>query len=190
MLLTPVVGLAVAGLAIAFAAGTGKASSEVLFSGQSALGPLITNSASYTVGALLLLIACKGLAYGVSLSSFRGGPTFPALFIGAAGGIALSHLPGLPLIDGVAMGIGAIAVVMLRLPLTSVLLATLLLASDGLAVMPLVIVAVVVAYVASARLTPTPATAAPTGKTSAPTGDLPSHDGSSATAQPARIQEN
>ena len=85
LLLTPVVGLAIAGLAIAFAAGTGKASSEVLFSGQSALGPLISNSASYTVGALLLLIACKSLAYGVSLSSFRGGPTFPALFVGAAG---------------------------------------------------------------------------------------------------------
>jgi hypothetical protein len=44
---------------------------------------------------------------------------------------------------------------MLRLPLTSVLLATLLLASDGLAVMPLVIVAVVVAHVLCARLTPT-----------------------------------
>jgi hypothetical protein len=168
VLLTPVIGLAIAGLAIAYAAGTGKGSSEVLFSGQSALGPLISNSASYTVGALLLLLACKSLAYGVSLSSFRGGPTFPALFVGAAGGIALSHLPGLPLIDGVAMGVGAMSVVMLRLPLTSVLLASLLLASDGVAVMPLVIVAVVVAYVASARFTPTPATAAPAGKTSAP----------------------
>jgi H+/Cl- antiporter ClcA len=50
------------------------------------------------------------------------------------------------------MGIGAMCAVMLRLPLTSVLLATLLLFSDGLAVMPLVIVAVVVAYVVSARL--------------------------------------
>jgi len=159
LLLTPVVGLAVAGLAIAFAAATGKGSSEVLFSGQSALGPLIAHSASYTVGALVLLLVCKGIAYGISLSSFRGGPTFPALFLGAAGGIALSHLPGLPLVDGVAMGIGAMSVVMLRLPLTSVLLATLLLASDGLAVMPLVIVAVVVAYVASARLTPAPAPA-------------------------------
>jgi H+/Cl- antiporter ClcA len=156
LLVTPVVGLAVAGLAIAFAAATGKGSSEVLFSGQSALGPLITHSASYTVGALLLLLVCKGLAYGVSLSGFRGGPTFPALFLGAAGGVALSHLPGLPLVDGVAMGIGAMSVVMLRLPLTSVLLATLLLASDGLAIMPLVIVAVVVAYVVSARLAPSP----------------------------------
>jgi H+/Cl- antiporter ClcA len=101
-----------------------------------------------------LLLVCKSLAYGVSLSSFRGGPVFPALFIGAAGGMALSHLPGLPLVAGVAMGIGAMAAVMLNLPLTSVLLATLLLASDGLAVMPLVIVAVVVAYVASARIAP------------------------------------
>jgi H+/Cl- antiporter ClcA len=111
------------------------------------------------VGALLLLLVCKGLAYGASLSGFRGGPTFPAMFLGAAGGVALSHLPGLPLVDGVAMGIGAMTVVMLRLPLTSVLLATLLLASDGLAVMPLAIVAVVVAYVVSARLTPAPAPA-------------------------------
>ena len=82
ILLTPVIGLAVAGLAIAYAAGTGKPSSEVLFSGQSDLGPLIAHSASYTVGALLLLLACKSLAYGVSLSSFRGGPTFPALSSG------------------------------------------------------------------------------------------------------------
>ena len=54
------------------------------------------------------------------------------------------------------MGIGAMCVVRLNLPMTSVLLATLLLASDGLAVMPLVIVAVAVAYVASARLSPAP----------------------------------
>jgi hypothetical protein len=149
-------------------AATGKGSSEVLFSGQSALGPFITHTASYSVGALLLLLACKGIAYGVSLSSFRGGPTFPAMFLGAAGGVALSHLPGLPLVDGVAMGIGAMTAVMLRLPLTAVLLATLLLASDGLAVMPVVIVTVVVAYVASARLTPGPSPAAAPGSAAAP----------------------
>jgi chloride channel protein, CIC family len=159
LLLTPVVGLLVAGLAIAYHEGTGKSSSDVLFSGQSALGPLVTNAASYSVGALLLLLVCKGLAYGASLSSFRGGPVFPSLFLGAAGGLALSHLPGLPLVPGVAMGIGAMSAVMLRLPLTSVLLATLLLFSDGLAVTPLVIVAVVVAYVVSARLAPDPSPA-------------------------------
>ena len=186
LLITPLVGLAIAGLAIAFAAATGKGSEEVLFSGQSQLGPFISHSASYTVGALLLLLACKGLAYGLSLSSFRGGPTFPALFLGGVGGVALSHLPGLPLVAGVAMGIGAMSVVMLRLPLTSVLLASLLLASDGLAVMPLVIVAVVVAYVLSARLAPKPAAAGdpgpaapghpeprPAGRTAAPGGQVP-----------------
>jgi H+/Cl- antiporter ClcA len=160
VLLTPLAGLAVAGLAIAFEGGTGKGSSEVLFSGQSALGPFVSQATSYSVGALLLLLVCKGLAYGVSLSSFRGGPTFPAMFVGAVGGAALSHLPGLPLVAGVAMGIGAMSVAILRLPLTSVLLATLLLGSDGLAVSPVVIVAVVVAYVVAVRLTP-PAEAAP-----------------------------
>jgi hypothetical protein len=175
LLVTPAAGLAVAGLAIAFAAGTGKGSSEVLFSGQSALGPFISNSASYTVGALLLLLVCKGIAYGVSLSGFRGGPTFPAMFLGAVGGVALSHLPGLPLVYGVAMGIGAMTVVMLRLPLTSVLLATVLLSSDGLKVMPLAIVAVVVAYVASARLAPSPQAETPPAdrETPAPVGSAP-----------------
>ena len=157
MLASPLFGLAIAGLAIAYAAGTGKGSSEVLFSGQDALGPLIEHASGYTVGALLLLLVCKGLAYGGSLSSFRGGPVFPSMFLGAVGGIALSHLPGLPLVAGAAMGIGAMCAVMLRLPFTSVLLATLLLSSDGLQVMPLAIVAVVVAYVASARLAPAPA---------------------------------
>ncbi len=154
MTLLPLAGLVVAGLAIAYAAGSGKASSQVLFSGQEALGPLITRSASYSGLALLLLIACKGLAYSVSMSSFRGGPVFPSMFIGAAIGLAASQLPGLPAIPGAAMGIGAMATVMLGLPLTSVLLATLLLASAGLVVMPLVIVAVVTAYLVAARVLP------------------------------------
>jgi H+/Cl- antiporter ClcA len=90
----------------------------------------------------------------VSLSSFRGGPIFPAMFVGAAGAMALSHLPGLPLVPALGMGIGAMSATMLRLPMTSVLLPALLLAPDALAVTPLVIVAVVVAYVASERLAP------------------------------------
>jgi H+/Cl- antiporter ClcA len=155
LILTPLAGLIVAALAIGYAKGTGNPSSQVLFSGQAALQPLVQHAASYTTGALLLLLLCKGLAYSVSLAAFRGGPTFPALFLGAAGGIALSHLAGLPMVAGVAMGIGAMSAVMLTLPLTSVLLATLLLGSDGLAVMPVVIVAVVVAYVTAARIAPT-----------------------------------
>jgi H+/Cl- antiporter ClcA len=171
VLLTPVVGLAIAGLAIAFAQGSGRSSSGVLFSGENAIVPLIQNAAGWTVGALVLVIVCKGLAYSASLSSFRSGPVFPGMFIGAAGGIALSHVPGLPMIAGVAMGIGAMTVAMLGLPLVAVLLPSLFLQADGLALMPLVIVAVVVSYVVSARLAPAPV----------PPGSEPADEGS---AQP------
>ena len=161
LLLMPVLGVVIAGLAIGFAQATDHGTSAVLFSGQEALGSLIGGAAGWSVGALLLVMLCKGLAYALSLSSFRGGPVFPAMFIGAAGGVAASRLPGMELVPGVAMGIGAMCTVMLSLPLTSTLLATLLLAADGLAVMPLVIVAVVVAYVTTAHLTPAPAPAEP-----------------------------
>ena len=131
-----------------------ESASQVLFSGQNALPGLIEQAGTWTVGALVLLVVCKSLAYGVSLSAFRGGPTFPGMFIGAVGGIALSHLPGLPMIAGVAMGIGAMTVAMLGLPLTSVLIVAVLLPADAIALTPLVIVAVVVSYVTSARLGP------------------------------------
>jgi hypothetical protein len=156
LLLLPLAGLVIGGLAVLYTEATGQSSTDVLFSGQSALPQLIQHASNYTIGALLLVVACKGLAYGVSLGNFRGGPVFPAMYIGAAGGVAMSHLPGLPVVAGVAMGIGAMSAVMLTLPLTSVLLASLLMASDAIPVMPLVIVAVVVAYVAAARLIPPP----------------------------------
>jgi hypothetical protein len=156
----PVLGLLIGGLAVAFDQATDKPATEVLFSGQSALGPLIDNASTWSVGALLALLAAKSLAYALSLSSFRGGPVFPAMFLGAAGGVAASHLPGLPLIPAVAMGIGAMCTTMLTLPLTATLLATLLLGTDGTNVMPVVIVAVAVSHVVTARLTPLPAVAA------------------------------
>jgi H+/Cl- antiporter ClcA len=115
---------------------------------------VVGNAAGWSVGALLLLMLCKALAYGISLSSFRGGPVFPAMFIGAVGGVAAAELPGMELVPAVGMGIGAMCAVMLTLPLTSVLLATLLMGTDGLAALPVVIVAVVVAYVVTAHLTP------------------------------------
>ena len=157
LLMAVLASLVVALLVIGFAEATGKPASDVLFSGQTTIGPLVAQAGGYSAGALALLIACKGLAYAVSLSSLRGGPIFPALFIGAAGGMALSYLPGLSLVPGIAMGMGAMIVVMLGLPLTAVLIASLLLGSDAAAAMPLVIVAVAVAYVAAARLAPRPA---------------------------------
>jgi chloride channel protein, CIC family len=155
---TIVVALIIAGLAIGYAYATGHDSSDILFSGQDQLPGVIQNGAAYSIGALLLLMVCKGLAYAGSLVAFRGGPTFPAMFIGAVGGIAMSHLPGLSYVPAVAIGIGAMTVSMLRLPLTAVLLTSLFLGHDGIEVMPLVIVAVVVAHVVTIRFTPVPTT--------------------------------
>ncbi|MFJ1702569.1 chloride channel protein [Kitasatospora sp. NPDC088346] len=160
---TVLAGIAVGLFALAYAELSGKSASEILYSGQNALSPLLDDRAQYTAGGLVLLVLCKSLAYSVSLSCFRGGPVFPSMFVGAAGGLALSHLPGLPTAAAFAMGIGAMCVALLELPMTAVLLATLLLGADGLTVMPLVIVAVVVSYVVSLRLAPRP-TAAPAAR--------------------------
>ena len=159
VLLTPIAGLAVAGLAIGFAEATGKSYAGVLFLGQNELGPLVGQAATWSVAALVLVVLFKGLAYAICLSSFRGGPIFPALFIGAAGGIAIGHLPGLPEVAGIATGIAAMSTVMLRLPLTSVLLATVLVLSSGEGTIPLIIVAATVAYVGTAHFAPVPANA-------------------------------
>jgi hypothetical protein len=77
------------------------------------------------------------------------------MFIGAVLGIALEGLPGMSLAPAIGMGIGAMCAAMLRLPMTSTLLAVLLLGADGLSVTPEVVVAVAVAFVLTVML-PTP----------------------------------
>jgi H+/Cl- antiporter ClcA len=147
MLLLPLVGLIIAGLAAAFSAITGKGIDEVLFSGQDQLPGLVAAAGSYSAGALALVLVCKGIAYGLSLGSFRGGPTFPILFLGAAAGILASRLPGFPLSAAVAVGMAAGMVAVLKLPLTAVVTATVLTEKAGAGVEPLIIVGVVVSYI-------------------------------------------
>jgi H+/Cl- antiporter ClcA len=150
--LIPLAGLAVAALAILFEQTTDHGANQVLFSGQDALPGLVTGAGTWSVGALLMVILCKGLAWGVSLGGFRGGPTFPAIYLGAAGGIAASHLPGFSLTAGIAVGIGVMVVAVLKLPLSAIIIATALTASSGLAVGPLIILGVVAAYLATLAL--------------------------------------
>jgi H+/Cl- antiporter ClcA len=161
--LLPLAGLAVGGLAIAFSQLEDKPVNEVLFSGESALPSFVSGAGSWTVAALLLLLLFKGLAWGISLASFRGGPIFPALFIGAAAGLAASHLAGFAETAALAVGMGAAVVAILQLPLSAVILAVLLTGQSGYGATPLIIVGVVVAYVTtralSAREEPSPAPA-------------------------------
>jgi H+/Cl- antiporter ClcA len=148
----PLIGLVVAALAVGFDLVTDKGTQEVLFSGQEALPGLVGRAGAWSVGALVLLFLCKGVAWGLCLGSFRGGPTFPAIFLGAAGGIAASHLPGMALTPAIAVGIGAMTVAFLRLPLSAIVIATALTLSGGGASIPLVIVGVVVAYLVTLAL--------------------------------------
>jgi H+/Cl- antiporter ClcA len=151
-LVLPAVGVVVALLAIAFHEASGRAIEEVLFSGQDQLPGLVTSAGTWSISALLLLLAFKGLAWGVSLGSFRGGPTFPALFLGAAAGVLASHLPGFDLTGAVAVGMGAGAVSVLKLPLSCVVLASVLVSQSGAGSEPLIIVGVVVAYLVTIGL--------------------------------------
>lgn len=90
--------------------------------------------------------------------------------MGAVGGLMAAHLPGFSETPAVAAMIGAMAVSILRLPLSSVILALLLTSSAGIATAPIIIVAVVVAYITiqslSAMRPPQPAGAS--GSAAAP----------------------
>jgi H+/Cl- antiporter ClcA len=152
VLVLPAIGLIVAGLAIAFSQATGKSVNEVLFSGESSLPGLITQAGGWSLSAVGLLIVFKGLAYGLSLGSFRGGPTFPAIFLGATGGLLASHLPGFAVTPAVAVGMGAATAAVLRLPVSAIVLATILTIQAGTGDEPLIIVGVVVAYVVTLML--------------------------------------
>ncbi|WP_197025949.1 chloride channel protein [Nocardioides sp. URHA0020] len=160
VLVTACLGLAIGLTAMAYQLVSGHSFTQVLFSGQDNLPAVVAHAADYSVGTLLLLAACKTLAYGLSLSAFRGGPVFPAIFIGAVLGIAVSGVPGMATAPAMGIGIGAMCTAMLRLPLTSTLLATLLLGADGLSTTPEVVVAVAVAYVVTMIL-PVPAAIRP-----------------------------
>jgi H+/Cl- antiporter ClcA len=147
VLVTAALGLVIGLIAMAYQLISGRSFKDVLFSGQNAMPNLIGHAAEYSVGLLILIIVCKGLAYALSLSAFRGGPVFPSIFIGAAIGIAMSALPGASLAAATASGIGAMCAAMLRLPLTATLLAVLLLGPDAATVTPQAVVAVATAFI-------------------------------------------
>ena len=168
LVVLPAIGLIIGGLAIAFTQITGKSVDEVLFSGQDQLPGLIGHAGTWSLAALAWLIVFKGLAYMLSLGCFRGGPTFPALFLGAAAGIMCSHLPGFPLSAAVPVGMGVAIVAVLRLPLSAVVLATLLTSHAGPKTEPLIILGVVVSLVVTLVMTRPPAPASAATSQSAP----------------------
>jgi H+/Cl- antiporter ClcA len=124
----------------------------VLFSGSGALVPLVDQAATLSLGTMALLLLLKGIAWSISMGSFRGGPVFPAIFMGTVGGLLASHLPGLPDGAGVAAVMGASIAAILRLPLSSVVIAAGLTAPTGPASLTLVVISVVIAHIVANKI--------------------------------------
>jgi H+/Cl- antiporter ClcA len=116
------------------------------------LPALVSSPRSWSISALLLLLAFKGAAYGLSLGSFKGGPTFPAVFLGATIGVLVGPLPGLGTTAGIAIGMTAATTAVLRLPVTSIVLVVLLLGPEGASQLPVILLAAAVSMVTAVVL--------------------------------------
>ncbi|GEL95338.1 chloride channel protein [Cellulomonas composti] len=142
-------GLAVGGLALG-ARALGADSQDVLFSGQASVGGLVTQTSAWTV---LVLLVAKALAYTISLGAgFRGGPIFPAIFLGAA--LATFAVIAFDVSPTVAVAIGAAAgmTAMTRMVVAPVLFAGLLVGRDGVTSITVAVLGTVTAWLTSAAL--------------------------------------
>ncbi|WP_232792397.1 chloride channel protein [Actinacidiphila yeochonensis] len=152
--------LATAGCAALYTAATGRTPADVVLSGQSALGELAGDPHAWSVGALFAVLAFKGIGYTLCLGSLRGGPIFPAVFLGGAAGVLMAPLPGFGLVPAMAAGMGAAVVAALRLPISGTVLVVLLLGHSGS--IPVIVLAAVTAFM-TAELLPLPRHPVPSG---------------------------
>jgi H+/Cl- antiporter ClcA len=122
----------------------GADSQDVLFSGQASVGDLATSGSTKII---LILLIGKAVAYAVSLGcGFRGGPVFPAIFLGI-GIAAFAHAwfdisPTLAIAAGSAAGMAAGT----RLLITSALFAALLVGKAGQDAVPAAVLAAAAAW--------------------------------------------
>jgi H+/Cl- antiporter ClcA len=143
-------GAAAVGALAVLADALGANSQDVLFSGQASVPTLATEDSTRIV---LILLVAKALAYGVSLGcGFRGGPVFPAIFLGI--GLAMlaviwfDQSPTWAIAAGAAAGTAAVT----RMLLTSMVLATLLVGQAGLDAVPSAVLAASAAWLAVTAL--------------------------------------
>ncbi|MFF3564223.1 chloride channel protein [Streptomyces sp. NPDC002574] len=134
----------------AYALATGRSPAEAALSGQSTLPQLASDPHTWPVTALVAVLVFKSLAYALSLGSLRGGPIFPALFLGGACGVLAAPLPGFGLVPAMAAGMAASCAAAMRLPVSTVLLVVLLLGNAE--TVPVVVLAAVVAFVTTELL--------------------------------------
>ncbi|HEX6027016.1 MAG TPA: chloride channel protein [Solirubrobacter sp.] len=121
---------------------------ETLFSGQSAVPELVAEG---SVSIVLLVLATKAIAYAICLGcGFRGGPVFPAIFLGV--GVATLPVIWFDMSPTVAVAIGTAAGMAAgtRLLFASVLFAGLLVGTSGLDAIPAAVLAGAAAWLTMA----------------------------------------
>jgi H+/Cl- antiporter ClcA len=122
----------------------GGDSQDVLFSGQASVPSIIAESSA---GVVVVILLAKAAAYGICLGcGFRGGPVFPAIFIGVAlasiGVVALDTSPTLAVAVGTAAGMAAAT----RLLISSLVVAALLIGTGGTDAVPAAVLAAAAAW--------------------------------------------
>ena len=160
-------GLAVGALA-QLATVFGVAPDDVLFSGQASIPALVSES---SLIALVVLVVAKAAAYVVSLATgFRGGPIFPAVFLGVGVAAFAVELFGTSPTFAIAIGCAAGMAAQTRLVVTSMLFAALLVGSGGFDAIAGAVFATVASWLTVQALDP-PAAAQPEGQSQpAPAG--------------------
>lgn len=140
------------GLLAQLATAFGVAAEDVLFSGQTSIPTLVTES---SLVALLVLVLAKAAAYVVSLATgFRGGPIFPAVFLGVGVAAFAVQSFGTSPTFAIAIGCAAGMAAQTRLVVTSMLFAALLVGSGGFDAIAGTVFATVASYVTAQALDP------------------------------------
>jgi H+/Cl- antiporter ClcA len=123
---------------------------DVLFSGQEAVPTLVAETSAQVV---LVLLVAKALGYAICLGcGFRGGPVFPAVFVGI--GLAMLAVIVFDISPTLAVAVGTAAgmTAMTRLVFASLLFAALLVGTQGVDTIPAAVLAASAAWVTSAAL--------------------------------------
>ena len=118
---------------------------DILFSGQTSIPTLLAASGAWGLVAVLLV---KALAYAISLGTgFRGGPVFPAIFLGTAVAVVVGNLIGMSPTAAVAIGAACGMAAFTRLVVTSLMFAVLLTGVNGAGAIPAATLATVTAWI-------------------------------------------
>ena len=132
---------------------------EILFSGQSAVPEVVAEG---SVGVLLVILVAKSLGYAISLGSgFRGGPIFPAIFIGITitsfAVVVFDASPTWAIAVGTAAGMAAGT----EMVFSALLFSMLLVGQPGVDALPAAVLAVAAVWLTK-MVIPPPQSAEPT----------------------------